>query len=56
MIKGAQKVRMKNATTLLVEDNSDDEVLTVRALKKNKVGNQIFLQNLFESLACIGSY
>lgn len=26
---------------LLVEDNPDDELLTIRALKKNKVGNEI---------------
>ncbi len=26
---------------LLVEDNPDDEALTLRALKKNKIGNQI---------------
>ena len=34
---------MEYTTILLVEDNSDDEVLTVRALKKNKVGNQVFV-------------
>jgi two-component system response regulator len=26
---------------LLVEDNPDDEALTLRALKKNNIGNQI---------------
>ena len=34
---------MKNTTILLVEDNSDDEILTVRALKKNNIGNNIFI-------------
>lgn len=32
---------MENNMILLVEDNPDDELLTVRALKKNKVGNEI---------------
>lgn len=32
---------MKNATILLVEDNPDDEVLTLRALKKSNIGNEI---------------
>jgi len=30
-------------TILLVEDNSDDEVLTIRALKKNKIANNIIV-------------
>jgi two-component system response regulator len=32
---------MKNKVILLVEDNPDDEALTVRALKKNKIVNEI---------------
>jgi two-component system, response regulator len=32
---------MTNATVLLVEDNHDDEVLTVRALTKNKIRNEL---------------
>ena len=28
---------------LLVEDNPDDEVLALRALKKNKIGNSVFV-------------
>jgi CheY-like chemotaxis protein len=28
-------------TILLVEDNPDDEVLTLRALKKNNIGNEV---------------
>lgn len=32
---------MKNKTILLVEDNPDDETLMLRALKKNKIANEI---------------
>jgi two-component system response regulator len=32
---------MKNATILLVEDNPDDEILTLRALRKNNIGNEV---------------
>lgn len=31
---------MRN-TILLIEDNSDDEVLTLRALRKNNIGNEV---------------
>jgi two-component system response regulator len=31
----------RNGTILLVEDNSDDEVLTLRALKKNQIVNEV---------------
>lgn len=34
---------MKNTTILLVEDNPDDELLTLRALKKNNIGNDVFV-------------
>src|SRR5690349_6098753 len=34
---------MKNSMILLVEDNADDEALTLRALKKNNIGNNIFV-------------
>lgn len=34
---------MQNAIILLVEDNPDDEVLTLHALKKNNIGNKIFI-------------
>ena len=34
---------MQNATILLVEDNPDDEVLTLHALKKNKIGNKVYV-------------
>jgi len=32
---------MENKTILLVEDNPDDEALTLRALKKNNIGNKV---------------
>jgi len=32
---------MKNKTILLVEDNADDEALTLRALKKNNILNKV---------------
>jgi two-component system response regulator len=32
---------MKNKVIMLVEDNPDDEALTVRALKKNKIVNEV---------------
>lgn len=32
---------MKNNLIMLVEDNPDDEALTVRALKKNKIVNEV---------------
>ena len=32
---------MENKVLLLVEDNPDDEALTVRALKKNKIVNEV---------------
>ena len=34
---------MKNSMILLVEDNPDDEALTLRALKKNNIENNIFV-------------
>src|SRR5271168_2808090 len=32
---------MKNNVIMLVEDNPDDEALTVRALRKNKIVNEV---------------
>src|SRR5258705_5893466 len=32
---------MEDKMILLVEDNPDDEALTVRALKKNNIGNRL---------------
>lgn len=36
-------MNMQEATILLVEDNPDDEALTLRALKQNNIGNKIFV-------------
>jgi two-component system response regulator len=33
----------ENGVILLVEDNPDDEALTVRALKKNNIKNEVFV-------------
>src|SRR3984957_10888810 len=34
---------LHNGVILLVEDNPDDEALTVRALKKNNIKNEVFV-------------
>lgn len=34
---------MKDKLILLVEDSADDELLTIRALKKNKLLNEVFV-------------
>jgi two-component system response regulator len=34
---------MKNNVIMLVEDNPDDEALTVRALRKNKIVNEVVI-------------
>jgi two-component system, response regulator len=34
---------MKDTIILLVEDNPDDEALTIRALEKNKITNDVFV-------------
>jgi two-component system response regulator len=34
---------MKDKVILLVEDNADDEVLTLRALKKNNIRNEVII-------------
>lgn len=34
---------MKDKIILLVEDNPDDEALTIRALKKNNIKNEVFI-------------
>ena len=34
---------MSQPFILLVEDNPDDEALTLRALKKNNIGNQVIV-------------
>ena len=34
---------MASKTILLVEDNADDEALTLRALSKNNIGNELIV-------------
>ena len=51
---------MKNRVILLVEDNPDDEALTLRAFKKNNILNEIVVVHdgaeALEYLFCKGKY
>jgi len=51
---------MTDGTILLVEDNPDDEALTLRALKKNHLGNEVIVARngveTLDYLFCIGAY
>ena len=51
---------MENKTLLLVEDNPDDEVLTLRALRKHRVANEIVVAHdgieAWEYLTAEGEY
>ena len=51
---------MENKMILLVEDNPDDEALTIRALKKNHIGNNLFVvrdgAEALDFLFCTGAY
>ena len=51
---------MENKIILLVEDNADDEALTLRALKKNNIGNKVFIvrdgAEALDFLFCTGVY
>ncbi len=40
------------STILLVEDNEDDEILTLRALEKNQIANEVVVAQL-ERLAAL---
>jgi len=40
-IHGGTAIMEKNKVILLVEDNPDDEALTLRALKKNNIKNEV---------------
>lgn len=51
---------MKNNLIMLIEDNPDDEALTVRALKKHKIVNEVFVARdgveALEYLFCEGAH
>ena len=51
---------MEDKMILLVEDNPDDEALTLRALKKNKIGNRVVVvrdgAEALDFLLCKGAY
>jgi two-component system response regulator len=51
---------MENKMILLVEDNPDDEALTLRALKKNNIGNAVVVvrdgAEALDFLFCTGAY
>jgi two-component system response regulator len=52
--------KMENATILLVEDNGDDELLTLRALKKSNIGNKVYVARdgveALDFLFCTNTY
>jgi two-component system response regulator len=51
---------MESATILLVEDNGDDEILTLRALRANDIENKVFVvrdgEEALEFLFCTNTY
>ena len=51
---------MEHKMILLVEDNPDDEALTLRALKKNNIGNELAVvrdgAEALDFLFCTGAY
>src|SRR6266498_4711359 len=51
---------MEKATILLVEDNADDELLTLRALKANDIDNEVFVARdgveALDFLFCMNTY
>lgn len=51
---------MEDKLILLVEDNPDDEALTIRALRKNNIGNHLIVahdgEEALNLLFCTGAY
>lgn len=51
---------MNHRMILLVEDNPDDEALTIRALRKNNIGNELIVvrdgAEALDFLFCAGAY
>ena len=51
---------IKNVTILLVEDNADDEILTLRALRENNIENEVFVvrdgEEALDFLFCRNAY
>lgn len=51
---------LESKIILLVEDNADDEALTLRALKKNQIGDKVFVvrdgAEALDFLFCTGPY
>ncbi len=51
---------MEDKMMLIVEDNPDDEALTIRALKKNNIGNRLVVVRdgveALDFLFCTGNY
>ena len=51
---------MHNKTILLVEDNQDDELLTMRALRQNNIRNDVVVARdgaeALDYLFCLGTY
>ncbi|MGA7194924.1 MAG: response regulator [Anaerolineales bacterium] len=51
---------MEDKLILLVEDNPDDEALTIRALRKNNIGNHLIVahdgEEALDFLFCTGAY
>jgi CheY-like chemotaxis protein len=58
--QGEPGMKMEKAIILLVEDDPNDEALTLRALQKNNIGERVFVVHdgleALEFLFCTGAY